>query len=384
MIATLRWLLPAIVPLGFFAALLWRTDPRREPRPLVIGTFALGVLTAALALEVTSRVEAWTGLDVRVAAVGQGSALSFIFLVVAPVQEVAKVAAAWPAFVSKHIDEPYDGVVHAAAASLAYAAVEIGWVLHANGTGGLWIARALLSLPAHVFFACLWGYALGRAKRSRRGPSIFPPAFIASIVAHGLYAHFVYGRGPGALLAVTPLLAAMGFVSWLLARDLQARDAPSSRVPSLPSRRSGRPPPSFATVRAALKADEEPVRITWILFGTLVTLGAMVAGIAAGVVAAHAFHVDLSSVDEHDLAAAAPALLVGLGLLLSFPLSGWLITRAGGMHTLLEPALANVLALLVTTVALSVAAPFTVVFALALSPIAWVLSFIGAWVAREA
>ncbi|HXX69661.1 MAG TPA: PrsW family glutamic-type intramembrane protease [Polyangiaceae bacterium] len=384
MIAILRWLIPALVPVGCFALLLLRTDPRREPRALVFGTFALGLLTAALALVVTLRVEAWTGLDVRVAAVGQGSALTFIFLVVAPVQEVAKVAAAWPAFVSKHIDEPYDGVVHAAAASLAYAAVEIGWVLHANGTGSLWIARALLSLPAHVFFACLWGYALGRAKRSRRGPSIFPAAFIASIVAHGLYAHFVYGRGPGALLAVSPLLAAMGFVSWLLARDLETRDQPPSRIPSVQSRRSLRPPPSLATVRAALKADEEPVRLGWILFGAMVTLGAMVAGVAAGVFAAHAFHIDLSTVDEHDLAAASPALLVVIGLLLSFPASGWLITRAGGMHTLLEPALANVLALLITTVTLSIAAPFAVVFALALSPVAWVLSFIGAWVAREA
>jgi len=29
------------------------------------------------------------------------------------------------------------------------------------------------------------------------------------------------------------------------------------------------------------------------------------------------------------------------------------------------------------------AAPSTVVFALALSPIAWVLSFVGAWIGRE-
>ncbi len=42
------------------------------------------------------------------------------------------------------------------------------------------------------------------------------------------------------------------------------------------------------------------------------------------------------------------------------------------------------LALVVTLVALGFAAPFTVVFALALSPIAWVLSCVGAWVGREA
>jgi hypothetical protein len=89
-------------------------------------------------------------------------------------------------------------------------------------------------------------------------------------------------------------------------------------------------------------------------------------------------------VDEQDVAGASPALLLGVGLLLSFPASGWLIARAAGMHSLLEPALATVLALLVTLLALGVAAPFTVVFALALSPIAWLLSFVGAWIGRQA
>jgi hypothetical protein len=49
---------------------------------------------------------------------------------------------------------------------------------------------------------------------------------------------------------------------------------------------------------------------------------------------------------------------------------------------LLEPALATVVALVVTVVALGLAAPVTVVFALALSPIAWVLACFGAWIAR--
>ena len=77
------------------------------------------------------------------------------------------------------------------------------------------------------------------------------------------------------------------------------------------------------------------------------------------------------------MTAAAPVLLLGIGLLASFPTSGWLVARAAGVHTLLEPALAAVLALVVTLVGLGVAAPFTVVFALALSPIAWVLSCAG-------
>ncbi len=94
-------------------------------------------------------------------------------------------------------------------------------------------------------------------------------------------------------------------------------------------------------------------------------------------------HIDLSTVNEHELRTAAPALLLGMGLLGSFPTSGWLVARAAHVRTLLEPALACVLALVVTLVALGFAAPFAVVFALAISPIAWVLSCAGAWVASS-
>jgi RsiW-degrading membrane proteinase PrsW (M82 family) len=381
-IATLRWVLGALLPILCFAELVRRTDPRREPRWLVSATFAFGAVAAAGALFVTERAASRTGLDVRVSAAGETGALVFLFFVVAPIQEAAKVAAAWPAFLSKHLDEAYDGVVYAAASSLGFAAVENALVLRDHPTGAIWIARAVLALPAHVFFACLWGYALARAKQSRRRLPIFPVAFVATIAAHGLYAHFVYGRGPGALLGVTPLLAMMGFIAWMLARDLRTRDR-SSPIPSTSRGRLARlsQPPSLSAVRSALRRADEPVKVRWIVLGALVTLGAMIVGLAGGVVAAHALHIDLSTVNEHELSTAAPALLLGMGLLGSFPTSGWLVARAANVRTLLEPALASVLALVVTLVALGFAAPFAVIFGLAISPIAWVLSCAGAWVA---
>jgi RsiW-degrading membrane proteinase PrsW (M82 family) len=380
--ATLRWVLGAMLPILCFAELVRRTDPRREPRWLVSVTFALGAVAAAGALFVTERAAARTGLDVRVSAAGETGALVFLFLVVAPIQEAAKVAAAWPAFLSKHLDEAYDGVVYSAVSALGFAAVENALVLRDHPSGAIWIARAVLALPAHVFFACLWGYALARAKQSKRRLPIFPVAFVATIGAHGLYAHFVYGRGPGALLAVTPLLAAMGFVAWMLARDLRVRDR-SSPIPSTSRGRLSRlsQPPSLSAVRSALRRADEPVKVRWILLGALVTLGAMIVGLAGGVVAAHVLRIDLSTVNEHELSTAAPAVLLGMGLLGSFPTSGWLVARAANVRTLLEPALASVLALVVTLVALGFAAPFAVIFGLALSPIAWVLSCAGAWVA---
>jgi hypothetical protein len=354
----------------------------------MVATFVLGALAAAVALYLTDRAAGLTGLDVRVSAAGQTGALVFVFLVVVPLQEAGEVASVWPAMMLKRFDQPFDGVVYAACSALGFAAVQNAVVLYTHPTGAIWIARTLLALPARVFCACLWGYALGRAKRARHRFPMFPGAFVVAVLAHGLYAHFVYGRGPGAVFAVTPLLGAMGFLSWFLGRDLAARAAaPSSSMP--PSSRRGplsrlSQPPSMASVRAALRADDEPIRLFWILFGALATFGAMLVGVGAGVFAAHALHVDLAKIDEHDAGASAPVLLLGVGLLASFPTSGWLVAKAAGVHTLLEPALAAVLALVLTLVTLGFAAPFTVVFALALSPIAWLLSCIGAWLGRAA
>jgi RsiW-degrading membrane proteinase PrsW (M82 family) len=387
---SLRWLLPALIPCALFAGLAAygsRRAGHREPLFGLITSWVLGAIAAGVALYLTERAAALTGLEDRTSAAGRSGALIFLFLVVTPLREAGEVAAVWPAMITKRTGEPFDGVVHAAAAALGFAAVETGVILHNHAGGGaIWIARALLALPARVFCASLWGYALGRSKYARRRASLFPAAFLAATIAHGLYGYFVYRRGPGALIAVTPLLAAMAIVAWLLGRDLVARvSAPPGSLPPSSRRRglSGlSQPPSLGAVRAALRRDEEPIRLGWIAFGTIVVFGGMIVGLAAGVAAAHALHVDLATVDEADVGAAAPVALLGVGLLASFPTSGWLVARAAGVRTLLEPAIASVLALLLTLVTLGFAAPSAVVFALAISPVAWLLSCIGAWIGR--
>jgi RsiW-degrading membrane proteinase PrsW (M82 family) len=384
-----RWIVAAALPALLCAVLAYRTT-KREPAWLVLVTFLLGAAAGLLAHYATHRPAVLTGLHLRVATgADENGVLVFLFLVVVPIQEAGKVAAAWPAFLSKHIDESFDGVVYAAASSLGFAAAESASVLRAHPMGAIWPARAFLALLAHVFFACLWGYALGRARHFKTRLPVFPAAFFTAIVGRALYTYFVYGRGPGALLAVSPLLLAMGVVAWVLGRDLRDRYERTAGRPPPPLRRPSRhsvvgDAPSLAAVRAALTRAEEPIQVWWVLFGALVTIGAMLAGLAGGVLAAHLLRIDLSTVDEHDLRAAAPAMLLGAGVLASFPTSGWLIARAADVPTLLEPALAAVLALVITLVSVGLAAPFAVVFGLALSPIAWVLSCAGAWVGRQA
>jgi RsiW-degrading membrane proteinase PrsW (M82 family) len=411
--STLRWLLPSLLPAVLVAVGLYLSDKRREPPWLVVTTFLFGAAAAFVAHEIVGEAAKWTGLDIRSAA-GDSGALLFLFAVAAPVREMAKVAATWPAFRSRHFDEPYDGVVYSGVAAMGFAALDSAIRLRAHPAGSLWIMRALLAVPAHLFFATLWGYSLGRVKQQKRPGAFFPMAWLVATIAHGLYAHFTFGRGPAALIALVPMLLVMGVVSGFAARDLvnrgdrpsrapsadagnEAGDAMYSRLsrPSMPptssptssGRGSGRAsgnPPSLRAVREALTRHDQPIRLRWILFGSVVTLGAMIAGLAGSVAFGHWAHVDFSIVDERDVATTGPVAILGAGLLAAFPLSGFLIARASSVPTLLEPALATALAILATLVLLGLAAPVALVFALAFSPVAFALACAGAWVGRPA
>jgi RsiW-degrading membrane proteinase PrsW (M82 family) len=390
--AMLRWLLPALLPAALLAFAVYRSDERREPPALVAFTFVLGAVLGAGTFWLQGWAATTAGLDIRVSVSGQASALLFLFLVVAPVREGVKVAATWPAFRSRYFDEPYDGIVYACTAALGFAAAENAAILRLHPTGWIWMLRAALALPAHLFFAALWGYALGRAKHGTSRPGrVFPVAWVVATLAHGLYTHFVYGRGPGALVGVFPLLLAMGNVAWFARRDLRARGdrssrdlaaaAGDSRLSRLSFDRFSQPP-SLKTVRAALRRSDQPIMIRWILLGAMVTIGTMVAGFGASVAFGHWVHVDFSIVDEHDVKTVAPLVLLGIGVLAGFPLSGFLVARAANLPTLLEPALAAALAIVTTLVLLGLAAPIALVFAVAFSPIAFALACAGAWVGR--
>jgi hypothetical protein len=143
-------------------------------------------------------------------------------------------------------------------------------------------------------------------------------------------------------------------------------------------------PPSISSVRDAMRAEGQPITMRWVVFGALVTLGAMTAGLALSIAFGHWAHVDFSVVDEHEVSTTAPVALLGSGLLAAFPVSGYAIARASNLPSMLEPALATGLAIVLTLALLGLAAPVALVFALAFSPIAWGLACAGAWVGRPA
>jgi RsiW-degrading membrane proteinase PrsW (M82 family) len=382
-----RWIGPSLVPALLVLAVVFLGDRRREPLPLVLLVFALGGLGKGVTYYAEMRASAWTGLDTSSHMAGNTGSLVFLFGFAAPMREASKVAAMWPAFRSKHFDEPVDGLVYATSAALGFACIENALTLRGNPIGWIWVARTAVALPAHVFFACMWGYALGRVKRIKRPGPLFPATWLLATAAHGLYSHLVYGRGSGALVGTLPLLLAMAMVTFFAVRDLRARGDRSSRTSMLLERVSSlyvSGPPSLRSVRDALRREGQPITVRWVLFGALVTVGAMTAGLALSVAFGHWAHVDFSVVDEHDVTTTAPVALLGSGLLAAFPFSGYLIAKASNLPTLLEPALASGLAIAFMLVLLGLAAPVALVFALAFSPIAWGLACAGAWVGRPA
>jgi RsiW-degrading membrane proteinase PrsW (M82 family) len=392
-LAWVRWVGPSLVPALLLLLVVYLTDRRREPPWLVLLVFVLGALGKTGTWLLEARAAEWTGLDVSARVAGSAGSLLFLFGFAAPVREASKVAAMWPAFRSRHFNEPMDGIVYASSAALGFAMVENALMLREQPLGWVWLARAAIALPAHVFFACSWGYALGRVKRIKRPGSIFPLAWGFATAVHALYVHLVYGRGPGALVGTIPLLLAMAVTTIFAIRDLRAREDAAiseggSRRSMLLERVSSlyvvSSPPSLRTVRQAMRREGHPITLQWIVFGALVTVGAMTVGLAASVAFGHWAHVDFSIVDEHDVSTTAPVALLGSGLLLAFPVSGYLIARASNLPTLLEAALASGLAIVFSLILLGLTAPVALVFALAFSPIAWALACAGAWVGRPA
>jgi RsiW-degrading membrane proteinase PrsW (M82 family) len=365
-----------LLPLGL-AFLVWRRVSvlGRVSRRLTIVMAVGGALSALFAAYVERVLLSFTGLTLDVARSGASGALLATFLLAAPLEEALKVGVVWPLYRTRRIDTPRLGVCYAAAAGAGFSAVK-GVVALILGAGtGITVLRAAVSVPAQLFFAGLWGYALGTRRRSRGG-HWFSLAWLAATLLHGLHDHIVWGRGPGLLVTVIPLFVFMGVGAWIALRDV-APDSLSHHSHLIPD------PPSLHSMREALRPVDHRLMVRWIAIGAFVTLGLIIALLAAAVVIGHRLGVDFSLADESDVRSSGPLILLGGAVLLAFPIAGYLIAKASAAHSVLEPALAAGLALAALVAMLFVTAPIGVLFALAVAPLAFGLACGGAWIGLE-
>ena len=154
---------PGVFWLWFFAR---RDVYRPEPRRLLALTFFFGMVATvpAVIIEGLFLDDSILSEKASLASVAAG-----MLFVVGPVEELTKFAAVrLGPYRTLYFDEPTDGLVYAAAASLGFASLEnLGYVLVFGPT--VMLGRAPLSTLAHVVFGSLWGYPLGLQTQRRTG-----------------------------------------------------------------------------------------------------------------------------------------------------------------------------------------------------------------------
>jgi len=133
------------------------------------------------------------------------------------VEELAKfLVVRYTVFRIAEFDEPMDGVVYAAAVALGFASLENAYFLLAEYRQGpqafavVTVFRALLSVPGHALWSCMWGYALGIAKFSdeKLRRKLIVEGLLLAMVMHAVF-NFLCLTGPIwpiGMLIVVPLM----------------------------------------------------------------------------------------------------------------------------------------------------------------------------------
>ena len=211
----------ASMVLPLLLSMVWlifvRRFDRAHPEPwwLVLATFALGGLSVIPAgFAEYFMMSASPYLNPEVMTFG-GQVLGFLpglacfTVVVGFSEEGSKFLGAWSlARHRREFDEPIDGMVYGAASALGFAAVENVKYFAMGRLGGvLIVARLFLSVPGHMFFGALWGYAMGQ-KLVRKKTRVWLYLLLAALL-HGAFDTLLSIEG----LALGALLLNLGLAS---------------------------------------------------------------------------------------------------------------------------------------------------------------------------
>ena len=186
-------ILLAVLPAAFLMRYIYRQDKiEKEPRDLLIRVTIRGVLAAFVSMLLESLGQFVLGLT-RIDPESPLYTILLAFLVVAAVEEGAKYflmhLRVWkhPAF-----NYRFDAIVYSVFASLGFAAMEN--IMYVFGYGlSVVLSRALLSIPAHMSFAVVFGVFYGRARRfenlgqHRASVASLLLGYLVAVFFHGFY-----------------------------------------------------------------------------------------------------------------------------------------------------------------------------------------------------
>ncbi len=216
----------AVAPGLFLLIIFYFVDREREPMSLIFATFFAGV-AASIPVAIMEILAKFLFVPFSQTVHPQVLQISYMFFVVAPVEELLKFAAVMAVvFVSREFNEWYDGILYAMVAALGFATLEnIFYVLSQGATVGL--LRFFLSVPAHALFGGIMGFFLSGAKFSRRKALWFCGALFFPILFHSLFNTFLVSGHIIGVLMVIPLSIGMWiFLIVAIRKGWRLRKAP--------------------------------------------------------------------------------------------------------------------------------------------------------------
>ncbi len=367
-----------LVCVGLVLGLVWRVfrEVLHASNRVFGVAWVLGLAAAAACLFAEAAFFGWIGVSADVAPVasdeftpgsdvttGLGGALLAMLLFAAPLEEGAKVLAVWPLHTRDKLVTRADSVYSALCAAGGFAVWE-GTLTALHSTQRFLLARVLLMTVGHFFFAGVWAFVLGDSLKRRR----LRVAWLAATLFHGLFDHMVLVRGEGTLAVLVPVVGSMVAVSIWAIQSVAA--LPRALQWFLPAQ---------VHFQGAFVRPPEGVKLRWIGMGALVTTGVALVALVVAVVIGHRIGIDFAAADEGDVRANGPLVLLGASVTSGFPIAGYLVAKASGTRTLIEPAFSAAFSLTGLVVALALAAPVTLVFTLPVVPVAIALTCVGAW-----
>lgn len=180
---------------------------RPAPRRLMAVTFFLGMLSVIPAGLIESVL---IDEDSFMETATIGAFAAAMFFVVGPVEETSKfLAVRLHAFRTPYLQEPLDGMMYGAAASLGFASAEN--ILYASTFGPeVILVRGPLSTLAHLVFGSLWAVTLTRPGGTGAHTRLRTLAGLAMAAAlHGMFNVFAFSPWG---IAPAVLLVALGIV----------------------------------------------------------------------------------------------------------------------------------------------------------------------------
>lgn len=206
-------LIAAIAPAVVLAILMIRRDKvKPEPIGWLLGATGLGMLSGGCVLLLG--LLGWPRFEIE----GYFTAFLNAFVGAAIPEELMKLAMlSIIAKYCKSFDEYFDGIVYAVCIGMGFAGLEnVLYLFNDDDWIMTGISRALLSVPAHCFFAIIMGTFFSLAFFDKRNEKVYMTmAMVLPIIVHGLYDTFCFTMAINEETAGYILLAFFISFHWL-------------------------------------------------------------------------------------------------------------------------------------------------------------------------